>query len=249
MKPLRWMGVLGIWLACFSTVQAASPDTETLIQANRAYQAGHFTEAREGYQRLLEQDPENGHLHYNMGNTCSKLGKPGAAIWHYLQAEAYLPRDEDIEANLQLVLRETADIWDGRRPPAAAALLFWLEDFNLPEHLLAFLVLNLAYWSISGISLTRENEGLERTKKIVAGLAAVALLACLAKGPLSHKPPTAVVIEKSLDAVTAQSQAGKVLYQFHEGAILSVLSESGSWLEIELPSGERGWVKKNGVLL
>ncbi len=248
----RWL-VVSILFLIGSIASPASGDTskdfELFAEANRNYQGGNYNKAAKGYRDLILRNEQNGHLHFNLGNTYFHQNETGNAIWHYLQAKRKIPRDEDVEANLELVLRETDDIWDGRRASPAEAVLFWLSDFTLGEHLVALLILNFAYWGLSAVCLIRKGEGWAKAKILVATVGVIALVSTGARWQLESTVQVAVVKEKSLKVVAGKAQTTKVIHKFHEGAILAVISQSGSWVEVELPSGERGWVPKSGVLL
>ena len=50
---------------------------------------------------IVERGHLNGHVFFNLGNTCIRLGELGRAILNYKKASVLLPRDGDLKANLQ----------------------------------------------------------------------------------------------------------------------------------------------------
>ena len=78
-------------------------------EGNRRYQQGDYAGAIELYERILESGLESGELHYNLGNAWFRLGALGPAILHYERARRIMPRDGDLEANLELARALTVD--------------------------------------------------------------------------------------------------------------------------------------------
>ena len=59
--------------------------------ANRAYEQGRFSEAKIGYEKLVEAGEWSANLFYNLGNADHRLGAPGRAILDYERALALDP--------------------------------------------------------------------------------------------------------------------------------------------------------------
>ncbi len=244
-KVLITISFLLLW-----TPVAWSSDSfhQTLAKANQDYEQGRYEEAREGYHQLLSQGSTSGHLHYNLGNAWFKEGDYAKAIDHYLKAQIRLPRNEDVRANLDMALRNTTDIWDGRRDSFASAILFWLKDFNLREHLQALAILNLLFWMAAGIRLVSNNESLAKAHHVLIALLILGILSTGFRWDLEHNTQVAVVGEKTLDIFSGKGKSSEVILQLHEGAILPVLDEKESWIELELPNGKKGWGPAHALL-
>lgn len=242
------IGLLALIL--FADLAEARQDLiQEFAKYNKLYEEGKFNEARVGYQKLLTQIPSSGHLHYNIGNSWFKSGQYGQAIHHYLKAHQSLPRDEDVEANLSMAFRKTVDIWDGRRDSPASAVLFWLNDFTLQEHIRAIIILNFLFWIILATGLTVRNETLDKARQILTGLLVIAVLSTGARWHMENFLTVAVVSEKSLDVFSDEGNTNEVVLQLHEGAVLPVLDRKGEWIELELPNGKKGWVPFKAVLI
>ena len=102
-------------------------------EGNRRYQEGDYTGAVELYERILESGLESGELHYNLGNAWFRLGEIGPAILHYERARRIMPRDDDLEANLELARSLTVD----RVTPLPGFWLFrvarwWIDLLSRP---------------------------------------------------------------------------------------------------------------------
>ncbi len=246
MKAL-FFSVLVLFIFC-DTAWADTGILRELAESNRSYEEGRLEEAREGYQRLLKNNPTNGHLHYNLGNAWFGSGNYAKAIQHYLKAQKQLPRDEDVEANLSLALRKTVDIWDGRQTSPASAILFWLHDYTLLEHLQALGLLNLLFWMTHGLRLVRSGESLSKARQILLGVLILGALSTGARWQLESGYEVAVVKEINVDVYSGEEKTDKVILQLHAGAILPVVDRRGEWIELELPDSKTGWVLEQTVL-
>lgn len=230
-------------------VQAGPEFSQKLAQTNKLYEEGHFKKAANGYLQLLDENPSSGHLHYNLGNSFFQSNEYAKSIYHYLKAQKQLPRNEDVEANLSIALRKTEDIWDGRKNPPASAILFWLNDFTLEEHVKGILVLNLLLWMAAAFHLLGGNEMVGKIKQILVGVLLIAIVSTGARWDIENIREIAIVSEKSLDVYSGERGTDEVVLQLHAGAVLPVLDKKGEWVELELPDGKNGWVPRNSVLI
>ena len=101
------------FLACLLTVTgtpANSQDMGTLFsEGNRLYQNGMYVEALEKYNEILDRGLESGELYYNIGNVHYKLQNPGFAVLNYERARRFMPEDDDLLNNVDLVAISLAD--------------------------------------------------------------------------------------------------------------------------------------------
>ncbi len=77
-----------------------------LDYAQKLYLNGDFAQAAEGYAALLKHDSKNPYLLINTANAYYKAGEHGKALANYYQAKRYIPRDHELNNNLQLLLDE-----------------------------------------------------------------------------------------------------------------------------------------------
>ena len=121
-------------LPCAAQTDATA---STVLKANEFYKEKNYAQAERLYQGLIDKGFQNGHLYYNLGNTHIRLGNTGKAILNYLRAQKFLPRDQDLQANLKYALQDTVDLIEWKGPSLIATFLFWVDDFNLGEHVKA----------------------------------------------------------------------------------------------------------------
>ena len=120
-----------------------------LATANDAYEAGQYQISIENYEALLEQSFDTGLLHYNLGNAFLQQGDLGRAISSYLRASLRLPRDRDVQANLEFARQSRKD--DLSPPQASAisrALFFWHYGLSRGELWRVMLISNLLFWGL-----------------------------------------------------------------------------------------------------
>ena len=80
-----------------------------MVEVNQLYESGVYDLAAQNYQMLIDAGIDDGAVYYNLGNAYFKLGDLGRAILNYKRAERLLPRDQDVDANLQLARAQTRD--------------------------------------------------------------------------------------------------------------------------------------------
>ena len=138
MKPGVYLALLAVMLFFADTAQTSGdpiPGDEQFFHANQAYKEGRFLDAVEGYELLLRAGFENGHLYYNMGNALFRLDRLGPAILNYERARLYIPRDADLNFNLNYARDRVQD-----QMPESEGLIhsafFWLDALNLAEAIL-----------------------------------------------------------------------------------------------------------------
>jgi tetratricopeptide (TPR) repeat protein len=225
------------------------PDCSTLfLQANQAYKSGDFAAAAAGYEQLLAAGVSNGELLYNLGNAYFKKGDTGSAILNYRKAELYMPRDADLEANLQYALGQARDKIDcGEGGSLLKTVCFWYCLLSPREMCYVFLILNAILWLLFILRLFL------RADLLGIGLYAFLFLALLLGASLGVKlysaaySRTGVVLAGEVMVRSGSSLSDTVLFKLHEGAELAVSDEENDWLKIILCDGKKGWVQKSSI--
>ena len=97
---------VGIAAVASATSHETMVDGNTMAAANQLYEAGHYPEAIQMYEQLLDQGLEDSALLYNLGNAYYQQSDTVQAIINYQHAAQLAPRDPDIRANLELALSQ-----------------------------------------------------------------------------------------------------------------------------------------------
>jgi len=223
------------------------PQWKDLLQkANHAYKEGDFEQAVRDYLRLVRSDHENGHLYYNLGNACFRLGQPGEAILNYERARILIPRDADLNYNLGYVRDRTLDVIP-EKEGLTSMTFFWLDSLSLHELVLGFAMLNVLFWMVLFLRLFHLTEW-------TYYLALLALIFWFVTGASLglkwHRISTddrAVILEKEVRVLAGPDSRDTLLFKLHEGAIVHYERSEEGWSLIGLPDKKRGWVESGAL--
>ncbi len=232
------------------TPQTASPEDMSapalFLKANEAYQNGAYEKARNLYTRILHSGTRNGILYYNLGNTCFRLGRIGRAIQYYRSAQEWIPRAEDLEANLRYARQERKDRIEATGS-IMRELFFWYYRMSLPEMVSVFFLCNLIFWGAAAGRLFSR-------RPFLRWLLYLSLLFGLTMGITAatryietrlHRPSVIVVPEASVRS--GMDPESTTLFVLHDGAEGWVERTRDGWVLFRLPSGKKGWLKKEQV--
>ncbi len=222
----------------------SSPVTpeELFKQANTAYEAGEFTQARAKYERLLGERAAGPALAYNLGNTHHRLGARGQAILWYERARRLAPRDEDIRFNLSLARSSLKD---------EEGLLWETLDRVLTPTELPWVVAGLI-WLLFGLSGTALWWELPWTR--IRGGICVLLLLLLPLGGwwlarARHQVASwAVIVSPDVEVRSGPGDQYTVGATVPEGRRALILNRRPGWVEIGIPSQSlKGWVVEKDI--
>lgn len=218
-----------------------------ISQANQLYNQNRFQEAAEIYERVIAEGKKNGHLYYNLGNTYFRMGNLPKAILNYVKAQTLLPRNEDVEANLEYALRQTVDQLDGRKPQALESILFWVRDLSWSEHRMALFWINLVFWIAMAVRLRHRTPATQSARNFLLAFLAFALVSTGLRWHQETRQSIGVVLPQQIDVHSGWNDTTMVLFQLHRGALVSISQEKENWYEIELSSEKKGWTLKSNI--
>ena len=218
-----------------------------ISQANRLYNQNQFGEAAEIYERVIAEGKKNGHLYYNLGNTYFRMGNLPKAILNYVKAQNLLPRNEDVEANLEYAVRQTVDPLDGRKPHTLESILFWVRDLTLSEHRTALFWINLAFWIAMAVRLRYQTPSTQSARNILLAFLILALVSTGFRWHQETRQSIGVILPLQIDVHSGWNTTTVVLFQLHQGALVSISQEKENWYEIELPGAKKGWTLKSNI--
>ena len=89
-----------------------------------------FARTADLYQAVLDHGGYCGAVLYNQGNAWLKAGRPGEAVAAYRQAQRFLPRNANLDANLRSALGSNVDPY---RSSFVETVLFWQNWLSYPE--------------------------------------------------------------------------------------------------------------------
>ena len=110
MDMLRRVFLFAVALTCLLIRPAfADEATHMFEEGNQLYLQAKYAEAITHYEKILQGGYESGELYFNLGNAYYKAANLPRAIINYERAKQLLPRDEDIQFNLQLANLQVVD--------------------------------------------------------------------------------------------------------------------------------------------
>lgn len=127
------------------------------------------------------------------------------------------------------------------------SILFWIRDLNLWEHCVALLWINLAFWVVMAVHLRRQTPAIQTARNL---LLAFLVLASVSTGFRWHhetRQSIGVILPQQIDVHSGWNTTTVVLFQLHQGTLVSISREKENWYEVELPHEKRGWTLKSNI--
>lgn len=218
------------------------------MEANKYHKEEEYEKAATLYENLIRSGMTNGEIYYNLGNSYFKMGMLGKAILNYRLAELYLPRDEDLKANLRYARQLTKDrIEEKQFLPFLNEFCFWYSKLNLKELLMVFLLFHGLFWALATTRIFWKR-GYQNSLLLI-NLALVLVLGCslALKGYNQSHKIGGVVLAREVTVRAGNGMKNTALFQLHDGAEFKILEQDGDWFKVELGDGKRGWVPSKYV--
>lgn len=228
-------------------VSSQTPE-ESYIHAGELYSSSDFSGAAAIYKRLYDEGYRSEELLYNAGNAFFKAGDNASAILFYERARLISPADDDINYNLQVARSRVTDKFE-----TLPELFFvrWFDFFSLlaPTNTWAALSLSLfvIFLVFVLIFLTRSASGGRLLSFWLALstiiLSLIMLSLAIRNNSLVNNNRKAVVTCSIVTGRSAPGEGGNELFVIHSGTAVIVEEELGTFSEVRLPDGNKGWVK------
>ena len=227
-------------------------DNKKMDEANNLYSQGIFDEAIAKYESLIGEGFVSGPLFYNLGNAYYKTGKLAPAILNYERAKLYMPKDPDLDYNLQMSQRLVVDKID---VVDEFFMKRWVRSFR---H--SFTSNQWAVFGVVGIIAlvlfisvyTFSNRMI--FKQLGFYLSIFALLFVVLSFTFSSRikkeitqSPVAIIFSSTVTVKSSPDDSGTELFILHEGTRVVVRDSIGDWIEIALSDGNIGWLKKDAI--
>ncbi|MFO1520357.1 MAG: tetratricopeptide repeat protein [bacterium] len=221
---------------------------DEFTQANEAYFNRDFPKAIQLYSDLEKRGMVSGDLFYNLGNTYYRSGQIGWAIYYYLKALRYHPRDRDLVANYKYVLGKRVDqietpLWI----KVYRTLFFWVEGATLKELLIVTLVLYWLFFLLLILRILKKKFALTLALLAVSAFNLALLPTAVAKYYEEKVQVTGVVVSPVAPVFSEPAKGAIKLFELHEGAVATVTDEANDFVKLRLPDGKRGWVGAGDV--
>jgi len=231
------------------SLTAQNPD---LQPAADAYSNGEYAKAAGLYEDILKTSGESAKVYYNIGNCYYKMEKIPSAIINYERALLLNPSDKDALFNLEIAKLQTIDKID---PLDKFFLSEWIESLQN--------IFGTDTWSKIGIItfllLIASLVLFFFSRKIFLKKAGfytgiVWLTLCIVANCFAYSQKQklvnrnyAIVFTPTVTIKSSPDNSGNDLFLLHEGTKVLIKSKLGEWSEIQIASGDIGWIKNSDL--
>lgn len=243
LTPIAFLAFMGLVTGIAAENQHQD---EVFFRANQAYKEGHFQEAVNGYCQLIRSGHATGHLFYNLGNAYFRVKQLGRAICYYERARLLIPRDADLNFNLNYARDQTQDAIPEARG-FMKIIFFWLESLNLHELFQGFAVLNILFWAVLAIRLFFWPEWIYYLFLAVLIFWLITGASFGLKWYQAESDDRAVIVHDEVDVLAGPDIRDTVLCKLHAGTIIHAERSEDAWYLVRLPDKKRGWVMADSI--
>ncbi len=232
----------------FLAIHVFGGNPDLFNKANQHYQAGEYSAAIELYDSIYNSGYQSFELLYNLGNAYYKKENFAKAILYWEKAKKLNPRDEDLLHNLELVQTKIPDQID--EVPHFVLIKVWKSIvFGLPDffwtilNILSFLVLVYAIFVlVSSVS--------SKIKKIFFYIGILSFFLTIFSGIAGYQNyreitqhKTAIVLPPTVNVKSSPDETSSTLFVLHSGTKVKLIEKIGSWQQISIANGNKGWLK------
>ena len=218
---------------------------------NDSYNKNQFDVSVIAYENILSQGFYSADLYYNLGNAYFRLDSLGFAIWAYSKALQISPRDKNCIYNLNLTKERLNVQITYPKNYLLVSMLFKIRN-NITFNELIFLsslitVCLFIFNFINEINIFNVNFKKKLFKTSV--FLAIFLHTLSIDSYFLKRKEEAILIKEYMNIFSEPfSSNGNVVAVVNEGAKIQLLNFQGSWSEVLLDSGEKGWIPSSSYL-
>tara|TARA_Y100001960_G_scaffold323078_1_gene400781 strand:- start:524 stop:1273 length:750 start_codon:yes stop_codon:yes gene_type:complete len=216
-----------------------------VARANNLYANNNYQEAADVYESIHLAGLNNGYLYYNLGNTYIRLGKTGFAILNYIRARKLIPRNENLQANLNFAIQQTRDKIPLPEQSTLNTLFFWVSDLSLSEFLKSAFLINLIFWLTLIVWFYFRSKTFKLIRNLFFYMLLFGIISVIVKLNVETGSKTGVVIANKVSVKSGLDSSNATLFELHEGALVKITEERKNWYEIRLNEKQKGWVPKD----
>ena len=238
-------------ICCFNSAFAFNADS-LVTAGNTAYVNGDFQMAAEKWQIVIDSGYAAAELYFNLGNSYYRMNNFAKAIINYERALLIDPSNKDINFNLDLANAHVVDKID---VIPEFFLKKWIENAarltstnNWAIYSITTFVLFLIFLSIYLFSSKIFS------KKIAFYLSIILLIISITTFTFSSmrkkmivERNTAIIMSPSVTVKSSPNEYGTNLFILHEGTKVETVDSVGTWNEIKISNGNKGWIHKSAL--
>lgn len=222
--------------------------------ANEQYIAGNFDKAAELYQTLVDSGYHNAELYFNLGNSYFKLSRIPYAILNYERAHLLKPHDEDIEFNLEYA---RTFIVDRIEPLPVFFLAKWYRSARAMLSSNGWATVSILFFTVSLVLVLMFWFSFRPwIKRLTFSFAVISFVIFIFSTIFSAQEKErltlrnqAIVFQSVVTVKSSPGESGKDLFILHSGTKVQITKAIGSWVEIRIADGNKGWINSEAVEL
>jgi len=244
------VAIIAIFSLAFSAF--ASVDDPLMQQGNTAYQNGDYEQAIDCYQEIISHGNEGAILYYNLGNAYFKAKQTPEALLWYERALRLDPSNEDIKHNIAYA---NMQITDKIEVLPELFIVRWWNGLSQSTTATSWAVMAVVFGAVFALSIALMLVSRRRWLSVTAVILAIvsliiavfSLIFASKESKRYIQQPEAIVMQSVVNAKGTPDESGTSLFVIHEGLKVAVTDRVGSWVEIKLPNGEKGWVEASSI--
>ena len=227
---------------------AAADDLDVLFDRGcDLYDNGDFDAALEHFQALTASGVRDATVYFNVGNCHYKRGDVGMAVASYRRALMLSPRDRDTKQNLMLV-RQAVGTGDTTATYSLGNLaLIPLKVLSPRElQLIFYFSYYLTVLCFLGVLFLRGEIRRASIRGLVVLVIMTVGLLVLSRYSIARFSDSseAVVTADMAQIKSGPGDAFDELAKLPDGVEVRLRGQTGLWVEVELPTGEIGWLRR-----
>jgi len=230
----------------------AGEDSQIINKANTAYGDGHYADAIELYEQLINNGLESPELYYNLGNSYFKINDLPSAILYFEKAIKLDPSDEDVTFNLKVANSMIPDKIE--EVPVMFYKRWWNSIYDLfGANMWAKLsiICLIAFLLMLAIYFAGNSYFIKKTFFWVALIFFVFTIFSFSfsfqKYNTSVDTKEAIVFDPTITVKSSPDEGSIDLFVIHEGTKLTILDHIGNWYEIRIANGSVGWLPVSSI--
>jgi tetratricopeptide (TPR) repeat protein len=242
---LRGIGL--ILLLALPLFSMADDNTSLFQQGNAAYAKGQYTQAAQDYQKIVDGGYQSVAVFFNLGNAYYRTGDIASSILYYEKAHKLAPSDEDINFNIHYANARTSDKVE--QLPEFFVTKWWnnfILFFSVNTLATLSVLCMLGGCALLVLYLFTNSFIIKRTSFYTGILVIVVAIVFVFMANRQENyfagHQQAIIFGNSVTAKNEPDANGKPLFIVHEGTKVNVLQQTETWMEVELPNGNAGWI-------
>lgn len=231
----------------------SADSAQILMEAgNNAYQAKDYQSAIFNYLQIVDAGYQSAVLHYNLGNAYFKVGDKASALLWYERALRMNPNNEDIKHNIAFVNQKLTDKIDIL--PEIFIVRWWKSIATLCNGetwtIISIICNIILFTALLFMFLSRRN-WIRKTGLVIAILSLIftifSIIFAHRQTYYYTKNPEGIITTTVISGKSTPDNSGTDLFIIHEGLKVKITDQMNEWIEIQIPNGEKGWIKEDNL--